>query len=128
VYFITINSITMKFVKTTSKKWEAKPGGYSKKIFLNERDLNYPGGLVQELKIKPGDICANHYHKKQTEIFYFTSTNGWFEVEGKKIDIEKGDVLVVEPNDMHRAGNESDKDFVYVAFKFNYSSEDSYYE
>jgi len=66
----------MKLIQSKSKKWEAKPGGYSKKIFLDEEDLNYPGALVQELKIKPGDICANHYHKKQTEIFYFTTVNG----------------------------------------------------
>ena len=118
----------MKLIKAKSKQWEAKPGGYSKKIFLDEKDLNYPGALVQELKIKPGDICTNHYHKKQTEIFYFTTVNGWFEVAGKRINLEKGDVLVVEPNDIHRAGNESDEDFVYVAFKFNYSTDDSFYE
>jgi len=36
----------MKIVKQNSKEWQQKKG-YSKKIFLNEDDLNYKGGLVQ---------------------------------------------------------------------------------
>ncbi len=116
----------MKFLKNDSSPWQDK-GDYSKKVFLTAADLGHPGAQIQELKIKPGAVCADHYHKIQTEIFYFTKTNGWFEVNGKKINLAPGDVLVIEPNDRHRAGNESDTDFVYIGFKLNYPGSGDFY-
>lgn len=50
--------------------WEDKTG-YSKRIYVDGKDYGEPGGLVQEIRIKPGETAANHYHKIQTEIFTF---------------------------------------------------------
>jgi len=117
----------MKFIKTHEKEWQDKQG-YSKRIFLNEKDLKHLGSLVQEIKIKPHDEAKSHYHKKQTEIFYFLNTNGYFTVNGEKIVPEVGDILVVEPNDKHIVTNDTDEDFLYLAFKVNYDENDSYWE
>lgn len=68
---------------------------------MDENDLNYKGALVQQLKIKPGETAESHHHKKQTEIFYFLNTNGYFIVNGEKIIPEIGDIIVIEPNDKH---------------------------
>ncbi|MBU3918341.1 hypothetical protein KKC63_00305 [Patescibacteria group bacterium] len=84
----------MKLIKEDNKEWLDKKG-YSKKIFLNDKDLNYPGALVQLIKIKPGETAEIHHHKKQIEIFYFLNENGYFIVNEKKIDLKIGDVLVI---------------------------------
>ncbi len=116
----------MKIVKRKEKKWMQKEG-YSKKVLLDEKDLNYKGSLVQQIKIKPGEIAGNHYHKKQTEIFYFLTKNGYWIINGKKFFFEVGDALVIEPNDKHIVKNNTKKDYIYIAFKFNYSPKDLYW-
>lgn len=113
----------MKLIKSEDKQFVQKQG-YSKKIYLNENDLGIKGGLVQKLLIKPGEIGTPHHHEKQTEIFYFLNANGYFVVGDKKIEIKADDVLVIEPFDIHTAVNDTDRDFEYMAFKFNYNQDD----
>ncbi|PIS40669.1 MAG: hypothetical protein COT26_02110 [Candidatus Kerfeldbacteria bacterium CG08_land_8_20_14_0_20_43_14] len=60
----------MKIIKSNNLNWIDK-AGYSKKIFVTDKEVDHPGVRVQELKIAPGQICKSHYHRKQTEIFYF---------------------------------------------------------
>lgn len=117
----------MKFIKSSEKSWDEKEG-YSKKVFLTETDLNAPGTHVQQIKIKPHEVAKNHYHKKQTEIFYFLNNNGFFIVNGTTILVEKNDIIVIEPNDLHEVVNNSDDDFLYIAFKINYDETDIYWE
>lgn len=112
----------MKLIKSNSKDYLDKKG-YSKKIYLDENDLQ-KGSLVQKIKIKPGETAESHFHKIQTEIFYFLNKNGYFVVNGEKIDIEVDDVLVVEPFDKHIVVNNTDEDFLYMAFKLNYEEND----
>lgn len=116
----------MKHIKNTDKEWEHKPG-YSKKIFAKPEDLRKEGLLVQELQIAPGQLAKNHYHKIQTEIFYFLNAAGVFKVNNKAIPLEVGNILIVEPNDWHEVSNDSKENFRYVAFKFNWEDND-YYE
>lgn len=117
----------MKLIKSEDKEWLQKQG-YSKKIYLNENDLNIKGGLVQKLLVKSGETAKAHHHEKQTEIFYFLNDNGYFIVNDQKIEVNPDDVLVVEPFDIHTAVNETGKDFLYMAFKFNYSENDLYWD
>ena len=118
----------MKIIKQNSKDWEEKRG-YSKKIFLTPEDLDSPTNLVQEIKIKPGEECAEHYHKKQTEVFYFLNANGYWIINGVEQRFEKGDVLVIEPHDKHKIINDTQEDYLYIAFKVNYVDDaDSYWE
>jgi len=115
----------MKHIIAADVQWTEKVG-YSKKVLLTPEMLGKPGLLVQTLRIKPNEVCAPHYHKKQTEVFYFLNTNGEFTVNGKTIDLSDGDALVVEPNDVHATRNDSNEDFLYVAFKFDWESNDYY--
>ncbi len=82
---------------------------------------------MQSLRIKPHESVGPHFHKKQTEIFYFLNTNGIFEINGKAVPLAPGDALVVEPNDVHAVRNDSGEDFLYVAFKFDWVDGD-YFE
>lgn len=115
----------MKYVKEKSKNWDEKEG-YSKRIYLTEKDLDISGALVQQIKIKTGEVAKEHYHKIQTEIFYFLNNNGYWIVNDIKIVPGKGDVMVIEPNDRHEVVNDTKEDYLYVAFKYNYRLEDNY--
>jgi quercetin dioxygenase-like cupin family protein len=116
----------MRHILATNTPWQHKPG-YSKRIYATPTELGQPGLLVQELQIAPGQVAKNHYHKRQTEIFYFTNTVGQFDVNGKTIPLQVGDVLIIEPNDWHEVRNDSTENFRYVAFKFNFVEND-YFE
>lgn len=116
----------MKLIKSNSKEWLDRKG-YSKKIYLDENDLQ-KGSLVQKIKIKTEETAESHFHKKQTEIFYFLNENGYFIVNGEKIEVKIDDVLVVEPFDKHIVVNETKEDFLYMAFKLNYSEDDLFWD
>lgn len=117
----------MKLIRSSEKQWQDKKG-YSKKVILNSSDLDFPGALVQQIKIKPGETAASHHHKKQTEIFYFINSNGYFIVNEEKIALENGDTLVIEPNDKHTVVNGAKHDFLYMAFKLNYDEQDLFWD
>ena len=116
----------MQHIRNQEAEWTRKPG-YSKKVLATPDLLGQSGLLVQELEISPGQIAAYHYHKQQTEIFYFLNTVGEFWVNGARVPLAVGDLLIVEPNDKHEVRNTNAEPFRYVAFKFNWVEND-YFE
>lgn len=48
-------------------------------------------------------------------------------MNGEKVSLNIGDLLIVEPNDKHEVHNFSAEPFRYVAFKFNWVEGD-YFE
>ena len=76
----------------------------------------------------PGETAQSHHHKIQTEIFYFLSNCGYRIVNWKKITPNIWDILLIEPNDMHIVVNDSKQDYLYLAFKIDYVSDDSYWK
>lgn len=117
----------MKIVKSKDKQWLEKQG-YSKKVILDEKDLKQKDSFVQEVKIKAGQTAKNHYHKIQTEVFYFLTENGYWIINGKKMSFKTGDVLVIEPFDKHEVVNDTSKDYLYLAVKYDYAPDDLYWE
>ncbi len=113
----------MKHLSSSDSKWVDKEG-YSKRIFLDEKDIKKKGILFQQLRVKSGEVTDTHFHKKQTEIFYFLNNNGYFVVNSKKLDINVGDILVIEPYDIHEVVNDKKEDFIYLAFKFDWVEND----
>jgi quercetin dioxygenase-like cupin family protein len=113
----------MKIIKSKESSWIDKQG-YSKKILLNDKNNKV---IVQKVKIKPGETAKYHHHKIQTEIFYFLSENGKWKVNNLEISIKAGDILVIEPMDMHEVENNSTEDYIYLAFKINFIENDSYW-
>ncbi len=117
----------MKLLPWDTKIWQKKVW-YSKKILFNGQDSWYPWSLVQEIKIMPGEIAQSHYHKIQTEIFYFLNDCGYWIVNWKTIQPKVWDVLLIEPDDRHIVVNDSKQDYFYLAFKVDYVLDDSYWE
>lgn len=109
----------MKIIRNKNKEWQEFEG-YGKKILLDDENLQN-GSVVQEIRVKAGKKVGEHYHKKQTEVFYFFSNEGYWIINEEKYEFEAGDILVIEPNDRHTVINEDSKDYVYLAIKYNYN-------
>ena len=101
--------------------------GYDKRIYFGEESLG-KGSLVEEIVVKSGETLKSHYHEKQTEVLYMLNENGYFIINGEKLDIKTGDVLVLEPMDRHITVNDTDMDFSYLCFKINFVDGDSIWE
>lgn len=95
---------------------------------MAEKEIKKPGGLVQEIKIKAGEIAKMHHHEKQTEIFYFLTENGYWIINGEKKTFKIGDVLVIKPFDKHEVINDTKKDYFYLTIKYDYDSDDFYWD
>ena len=106
--------------------WTERPG-YSKKPLVTGDQIGAPGTLVQLLRIRPGEVADSHFHKGCTEVFYFPGEAGERTVNGQKVHIQTGDVLVIQPGDHHTVRNSGTEDVVYIAFKVNVV-EDDYFE
>ena len=73
------------------------PGqGYSKRILIDELALGIPGSFLQEVEFKKGQRVRQHHHNFQTEIFYALD-EAPFLINGIKVTMRPGDVLVCEP-------------------------------
>ncbi len=115
----------MQIIKPNDKSWE-EGQGYNKKILFDDIDKN--NVVVQEVKIKPQETAKTHFHKIQTEIFYFLASNGYWVINGEKRKFEIGDILIIEPMDEHSVVNQTNKDYLYLAFKYNYDPKDIYWK
>lgn len=111
----------MKFISWITKERQENPG-YNKKVLREWSQWN----KIQEIKIPPHETAKAHHHKIQTEVFYFLTDNGYRIVNNEKILPKKGDILVIEPNDMHTVVNDTDQEYIYLAFKVEYIDNDLY--
>ncbi len=115
----------MKVIKPGEKEWEDN-SGYSKKTLFDQ--IGKEGVVFQKVMIKPGETVKSHYHKKQTEIFYFFSDFASWLINGERMTPVKGEILIIEPNDKHEVKNETNQDYLYLAFKFNYDPNDIFWD
>jgi quercetin dioxygenase-like cupin family protein len=116
----------MKIILPEEKSWEEKVG-YFKKVYLPEGELGIPGLQIQVIKLNPGQVAKEHFHKILTEVFYFPKVNGYFKVNGEKIDLQEQSILIIEPNDSHEVVNDSGEDFTYLVIKLNNDNEDFHF-
>lgn len=113
----------MKLIKNRQLNWQEKQG-YSKKVLMNLDELSGTPDLLQQIKIRPGEVVKPHHHNIQTEIFYFNEINGEFIVNGEGVVLQPDDILVIEPGDIHEVRNHSSKDFIYLCLKINSEESD----
>ncbi len=103
------------------------PGqGYVKRVLIDESSLGIPGSFMQEVEFKKGDVVRQHHHRFQTEIFYALD-EAPFEINGNKVTMSPGDIVVCEPGDVH--GNPViPRDFRILVLKVNFRENDIVWE
>ncbi len=104
--------------------WIVKEG-YDTNIVATAEDLNLPGTEAQLFRFRMGKF--DHYHKRKTEFFYFTSGVGRVIVDGAERALSPGATLLIKPGQRHTFINESsDTALEGVMFKTNNDPADTY--
>jgi quercetin dioxygenase-like cupin family protein len=105
---------------------EVSGQGYLKRVLIDEATLGIPGSFIQEVEFRKGDVVRQHHHRFQTEIFYALD-EAPFLINGLKVTMSPGDLLVCEPGDVH--GNPIiPHDFRILVLKVNYRENDIVWE
>jgi len=114
----------MKHIKRKIERW-TQEGGYKRGIILPFLTKPYPDVQVQLTVIEAGNEVLKHYHVEQTEFIYFLEGACDFIFENKKIKIESGDLLIIEPNEEHSANNVYNSDACFLTFKIHGNPDDT---
>lgn len=114
-------------IRLDDDKWiQAK--GYRKQILADSIKFDTEGALAQVVEIKPGHVVESHYHKKTYEFYYVMHGDVAFSINGEARRLKEGDMMMTEPNDIHRVENDSNKDFQVLVFKTNAGKDDTFWE
>lgn len=86
-----------------------------KKVIL---DKGYIPQLMTfgQTTIKPGQSVGQHKHDTMFEVFYIQSGKADFIVDGIKIVVKKGDVISLEPKELHSQSNPYKKPVTWFYF------------
>lgn len=64
--------------------------------------------------IEPGEVAPSHRHTTTAARFVFAGTGGWTAVEGERIDLEPGDIVLNPQWAWHDHGNDGPDNFVFL--------------
>lgn len=112
----------MKHFKCDESGW-IEGRGYRKKKLPVSNALPAEVNFIQEVRFSKGSSMPDHYHKKQTEIFYALAS-GYMIINDSEIMISQGDVIVCEPGDVHGIP-EIKTDFGFLVLKIDYEENDT---
>lgn len=95
--------------------------GVWKKVLASKSDLQF--GQVQMLNwslLKSGKAFQRHYHEDMQEVFYIIQ--GRVSVNVEQADrkqqylLQAGDVIVIDPREIHSMRNDDSEDAIYLVF------------
>lgn len=92
-------------------------------VLVNLINRNYTKKLLIQ---QPGQKNPYHMHKKKEETFIVLEGSGYIDVEGKVMQMKKGDKILIEPDKMHSFG--TDTGVVFEEISTTHYRSDSYYE
>jgi quercetin dioxygenase-like cupin family protein len=98
---------------------------YARGVMFPYHERPHDHVQVQLTRIVPGNYVPKHYHKQQTEFIYCLEGRSIFYFEKETITVKKGDLVIIEPGDIHAAKNDGDETAVLVTFKLNGTQDDS---
>jgi quercetin dioxygenase-like cupin family protein len=93
--------------------------GYTKQILADSEALQCPGARVQVVTIQPGDTIEDHYHRRAHEFYYILQGTCRLTVNGQTRSLAPGDMLLMEPGDVHNLSNPGSAPFRVLVFKTN---------
>lgn len=108
----------MKIVTPDPGAWQ-DGRGYRKNRLLTVDALRQPGTLVQIVTIPPGSHVPAHHHQTSVEVYAVRRGACDIEVNGERYTLRPGDIMLVEPGDVHALTNNGDETFELLVFKTN---------
>ena len=87
-----------------------------KKVLANAELLN--AGQVQMInwaKMPVGRAFCAHFHEDMQEIFVILKGSAFIDVAGQQDELSSGDIVIIEPCEVHVMTNTSEVDLEYIA-------------
>lgn len=75
--------------------------------------------VLSSTDLKPGQSTRGHKHEGQEEVYYFVSGIGTMELDDKTINVQGGDVVLIEDGVFHRVHNYSKTNTLYFVCVFD---------
>ena len=70
---------------------------------------------LASVTIPPGNSSVCHYHKKSEESYYILSGNASLEINGNSFQLQAGEAVLIEPDDLHQITNHGYENLVFLA-------------
>ena len=116
----------MKTFNVAAQNWVEAPG-YKKQLLLSEKELQCEGTRVQMVVMPPHSIIQDHYHQTSREFYYVMQGECLLTINDETLRLTAGDMLLTEPDDIHRLVNDGDEEFKLLVFKTNATEQDTYW-
>ncbi len=116
----------MKIVTIDPATW-IEGQGYRKNRLLTADDLRSDGALVQIVTIPPGSHVPAHHHETSIEVYHILRGRCQIDVNGETHTLAPGDIMLMEPGDVHALTNSGDEPFELLVFKTNAVDGDTYW-
>lgn len=114
----------MKIVQLDPVSWR-EGRGYRKNRLLSAGDLRQPGALLQVVSVPPGSHIPPHSHRASVEVYVVRRGVCELVVNGQRHEIRTGDVILMEPGDVHELFNHGEEEFELWVFKTNSAEGDT---
>lgn len=114
----------MKIVTLDPDGWQ-DGRGYRKNRLLAAAELRQPGAWVQVVSIPPGSHVPAHNHATSVEVYHVLRGECAIEVNGQPYTLRPGDIMLMEPSDVHALTNTGDEPFEVLVFKTNAAEGDT---
>lgn len=119
----------MKIVQLDPSNWQGGRG-YRKNRLLSAGELRQPGALLQVVEMPPGEPPAGghippHSHRTSVEVYVIRRGVCELIVNGQRHEMRPGDIILMEPGDVHELFNHGDEPFELWVFKTNAAEGDT---
>ena len=108
----------MKTIHSEGDDWQAGRG-YRKRRLLSADELRQPGALLQVVVVPPGSHIPPHSHATSVEVYVVRRGVCELVVNGEQREMRPGDILLMEPGDVHELTNRGAEGFELLVFKTN---------
>ncbi len=108
----------MRIIQIDGEGWQ-EGRGYRKRRLLSADELRQPGALLQVVVVPPGSHIPPHSHRTSVEVYVVTRGNCDLIVNGARHEMRPGDVILMEPGDVHALTNHGNEMFELLVFKTN---------
>ena len=108
----------MKVIAIDPDGWQAGRG-YRKNRLLSADALRQTGALLQLVQVPPGSHIPPHSHATSVEVYVVRRGACELIVNGDHHQMRPGDVILMEPGDVHELINHGPEGFELWVFKTN---------
>jgi quercetin dioxygenase-like cupin family protein len=114
----------MKIVRVDPNNWQ-EGRGYRKNRLLSAEELRQPGALLQVVSAPPGSRIRPHSHHTSVEVYIIRRGVCELIANDERYMMRPGDVILMEPGDVHELFNYGDEVFELWVFKTNAADRDT---